>query len=157
MLTAFHRSFLIAIFALAALARPVISQVAVPATPAAGTLLAWLTAFNSGDKAQLEAYCKKYDPKNSPDRMASFRGMTGGFELLQIIKSDRLQIQFLVKERNSETKAMGDIEVKDGDPAEVVRFGLQALPPGTNVSDLTLKIDPADRNRAIDGAIKNLN
>src|SRR5579859_1301593 len=132
-------------------------QVSIPAGPAGQTLQAWLTAFNSGDKAQMETYCRKYEPKNSADRMIGFRGMTGGFELLQIIKSDRLHIEFLVKERNSATKALGDLNVKDADPAEVVTFGLQALPPDANLSDITFNIDAATRARVIDGAIKNLN
>ena len=132
-------------------------QVSIPAGPAGQTLGAWLTAFNSGDKAQMETYCRKYEPKNSADRMIGFRGMTGGFELLQIIKSDRLHIEFLVKERNSATKALGDLNVKDADPAEVVTFGLQALPPDANLSDITFNIDAATRARVIDGAIKNLN
>ena len=135
-------------------ARP---QASIPATPAGNTLQAWLTAFNSGDKAQMEAYCHKYEPKNSADRMMSFRGMTGGFEIVQILKSDRLHLEFLVKERNSATKAIGNLDVKDADPAEVVEFGLQALPPDANLSEITFKIDAATRTRVIDGAIKNLN
>jgi hypothetical protein len=132
-------------------------QATIPTTPAGNTLHAWLSAFNSGDKAQMEAYCHKYEPKNSADRMMGFRGMTGRFELLQILKSDRLHIEFLVKERNSPTKAIGNIDVKDADPAEITEFGLQALPPDANLSELTFKIDAATRASVIDGAIKNLN
>jgi hypothetical protein len=132
-------------------------QATIPEGPAGRTLKAWLEAFNSGDQAQMEAYCHKYDPKGSADRMMSFRNMTGGFELLQILKSERLHLEFLVKERNSDTKALGSLEVKDSDPAEVIAFGLRAIPPGTSVSDLTFKIDAATRTRVIDGAIAQLN
>jgi hypothetical protein len=132
-------------------------QASIPATPAGNALQAWLTAFNSGDKVQMEAYIHKFEPKNTPDRMMGFRGMTGGFELLQILKSDRLHIEFLVKERNSPTKAIGNIDVKDADPAEITEFGLQALPPDANLSEITFKIDAATRASVIDGAIKNLN
>ncbi|HET9803334.1 MAG TPA: S41 family peptidase [Candidatus Acidoferrum sp.] len=141
----------------ATLARPISAQVAIPGTPAGGTLQAWLTAFNSGDKAQMEAYTHKFDAKGSADRMMGFRNQTGGFELVQIVKSERLHIEFLLKERNSSTKAIGNLDVKDADPAEVVGFGLQALPPDANVSEITFKIDAATRNRVIDGAVKNLN
>lgn len=147
------RTFLILILALA----PPWPQTTIPAGLAGQTLKAWLEAFNSGDKAQMEAYCHKYDPKNSTDRMMSFRNMTGGFELVQILKSERLHIEFLVKERNSDTKAIGNLDVKDADPAEVVEFGLQGLPPDANLSDITFKIDAATRARVIDGATKNLN
>src|SRR6267143_5261092 len=86
-----------------------------------------------------------------------FRGMTGGFNLLQIIKSELLHLEFLVKERGGETTGIGKLEVKDGDPAQVASFGLRAIPPGTAVSDLTFKIDAATRTRVIDGAIAQLN
>jgi hypothetical protein len=149
----FLRTLLLAILGLTA-ATP---QASIPSTLAGDTLQAWLTAFNSGDRAQVDVYCHRYDPKNSADRMMSFHSMTGGFELVQILKSERLHIEFLVKERNSATKAIGTLDVKDADPAEVVEFGLQALPPDANLSEITFKIDAAARTRVIDGAIKNLN
>jgi retinol-binding protein 3 len=129
----------------------------IPGTPAGQTLKAWFEAFNSGDRAKMDAYCHKYDPENNADGMMSFHDMTGGFELLQIIKSDRLHIEFLVKERNSDTKALGSLDVKDADPAAVDHFGLNAVPPGTSVSEMTFTIDAATRARVIDGAIKQLN
>ena len=132
-------------------------QAPIPDGPAGRTLKAWLEAFNSGDQAQMEAYCHKYEPKQSASRMMSFRNMTGGFDLLQILKSERLNVEFLVKERNSDIRALGSLEVKDAEPAEVVAFGLRALPPGTSVSDLSFKIDAATRARVIDGAIAKLN
>jgi len=155
----FYRTLIIAIFAVVAVlaVAAALPQAAIPSTPAGQTLQAWLTAFNSGDHAQVDAYVHKYDPKNSADRMMSFHSMTGGFELVQILKSERLHVEFLVKERNSATKALGNLDVKDADPAEVTGFGLQALPPDANLSEITFKIDAATRTRAIDGAIKNLN
>src|SRR5438046_4092414 len=86
-----------------------------------------------------------------------FRGMTGGFDLLQILKSEPLRLEFLVKEHRSETTAIGKLEVKDGDPAQVASLGLRAVPPGTKLSDLNFKIDAATRTRVIDGAIAQLN
>jgi hypothetical protein len=133
----FSRSFFALVLGLAAaLASQAISQTSAPApptipdTPAGHTLKAWLEAFNSGDRAQLDAYLHKYDPGKPVDREMEFRGMTGGFDLLQIVKSE---------------------------PAVVADFGLRALPPGTSVSDLSFKIDAATRARVIDGAIAQLN
>jgi hypothetical protein len=160
----FSRSFFALVLGLAAaLASQAISQTSAPApptipdTPAGHTLKAWLEAFNSGDRAQLDAYLHKYDPGKPVDREMEFRGMTGGFDLLQIVKSEPLHLEFLVKERRSETRAIGKLDVKEGDPAVVADFGLRALPPGTNVSDLNFKIDAASRARVIDGAIAQLN
>ena len=51
------------------------------------------------------------------DTEVSFRNQTGGFELLGIDKSDRLYIEFRVKEKASPINAVGKIKVKDADPA----------------------------------------
>jgi hypothetical protein len=59
----FYRTSLILILGLTA-AWP---QTTVPDGPAGQTLKAWLEAFNSGDRAQVETYCHKYDPKQSAD------------------------------------------------------------------------------------------
>ena len=149
----FYRTCLVLILGLTA-AWP---QTTIPDGPAGQTLKAWLEAFNNGDRAQMEVYCHKYDPNQTADGMMSFRNMTGGFELLQIVKKERLHLEFLVKERNGETKALGNLDVKDAEPAEVIHFGLHALPPGTSVSDMTFNIDAATRSRVIDGAIAQLN
>ena len=129
----------------------------VPDTPAGRTFKAWFAAFNSGDRATMDAYLQKYDPSKPVDNEMRFRDMTGGFELLKILKSEPLHLEFLVKERNGDTQAIGKLEVKEGEPAVVADFGLRAIPPGTSVSELNFKIDAATRTRVIDGAIANLN
>ena len=58
------------------------AQTTIPDTPAGKTLRAWLEAFNSGDRAKVEAYVKTYEPDQSPDGMLSFHDQTGGFDLL---------------------------------------------------------------------------
>jgi hypothetical protein len=125
-------------------------------TPAGRTFKAWFAAFNSGDKGLIEAYCRTYDPSKSVDDEMQFRGMTGGFDLLQIVKSEKLRLVVLVKEQRSETRAIANLEVKDGEPAEVVSFDLQAIPPGNSVSDLAFTIDAATRAQVIEGAIAKL-
>jgi hypothetical protein len=130
---------------------------AIPDTPAGHTLQAWLDAFNSGDRERLQAYLAKYDPEKSVDSEAGFRDQTGGFELLGIDKSDRLYIEFRVKEKASPTNAVGKIKVKDADPAVVVSFRLRAIPPGLTAADMNMKIDATMRARVIDGAVAKLN
>ncbi len=132
------------------------AQPAIPDSPAGHTFKAWLDAFNSGDRALLDAYLHKYDSTKSVEHEIHFRNMTGGFVLLQILKSEPLRLEFLVKERNGETKATGKLEVKTGDPALVANFSLRAIPPGTSVADLNFKIDAAARAQVIDGAISKL-
>ncbi len=130
------------------------AQPAIPDTPAGRTLKAWLEAFNSGDRARIEAYIQKFDPARPIDNEMNFRNQTGGFDLLSIEKSERTHIEFRVKEKAGPTTALGRLDVKDADPAEVVKFGVRAIPPG--VTDADFNIDAAERGRAIDGAIAAL-
>src|SRR5712692_2916845 len=130
---------------------------AIPDTPAGHTLQAWFDSFNSGDRARIQAYLAKYEPTKPLDATMGFREQTGGFELLGIDKSDRLHIEFRVKEKASPTTAVGKINVKDADLAEVVSFSLRAIPPGMTAADMNKKIDAATRAHVIDGAVASLN
>src|SRR5579862_3324362 len=132
-------------------------EAAIPDTPAGHTLKAWLAAFNSGDRDAEEKYIKTYDPSKSLDEEMRFRGMTGGFMLTQIVKSEPQRLEFMVKERNGETVAVGKLEVKGGAPAQVASFSLRAVPPGTKAADLSYKIDTTGRAKVIDGAVAALN
>jgi retinol-binding protein 3 len=129
----------------------------IPDTPAGHTLQAWLEAFNSGDRARIQSYVAKYEPTGDVDQTLAFREQTGGFELLGIDKSDRLHIEFRVKEKASPTVGVGKLDVRDDNPAQVVHFGLHAIPPGMTAADMNLKIDAATRARVIDGAVASLN
>ncbi len=130
---------------------------AISDTPAGRALQAWLDAFNSGDRGRIQDYIAKYEPAKSVDSEVNFRNQTGGFGLLGIDKSDRLQIEFRVKEKAGPTNAVGKIKVKDADPAEVVSFSLRAIPPGLTAADMNRKIDAATRASVIDGAVAKLN
>jgi hypothetical protein len=81
----------------------------IPETPAGRTFKAWSEAFNSGDRELVGAYCRKYEPSKSVEDEMQFRGMTGGFDLLEIVKSEKLHLEILLKERHSETKAIGKL------------------------------------------------
>ena len=88
------------------------AQTTIPDTPAGRTLRAWLDAFNSGDRAKIDAYIKAYDPQQSVERMMGFHDQTGGFDLLRIESSEPLLIEFRVKEKASPTVGIGSIQVK---------------------------------------------
>lgn len=131
-----------------------LAQPAIPNTPAGHTLQAWLDAFNSGDRAKIEAYVKTVDPSQSVDGMMGFHSQTGGFDLLSIESSEPLHIRFRVKEKGSSTTALGNLLVKDGNPPTVATFGLRALPPGVVPQNVTL--DAAKRKQVIDGVDADL-
>jgi retinol-binding protein 3 len=130
------------------------AQTTIPDTPAGRVLTAWFDAFNSGDRAKIEAYVKTYDPQNSADGMMGFRGQTGGFDLLAVESSEPLAIKFRVKEKASATVAIGSLQVKAGPPPTVDTFGLRAIPPGAVVENTPL--DAATRQKVLDGVASNL-
>jgi len=140
------------------------AQATFPDTPAGHTFKAFLDAFNSGDRAQIEAYSRTYrdsshpDALMPPDGLLQFHSMTGGFELMQIVKSEPLHLEAVVKEKNSSNRGLATLDVKEGNPATVTALQIRLLPPGFSVSDLTnVTLDAATKARVIDGALAKLN
>jgi hypothetical protein len=131
-----------------------IAQLSIPDTPAGHTLQAWLDAFNSADRSKIEKYVITIDHAQSVDGLLSFRNGTGGFDLLSIESSEPLHIRFRVKEKGSDTTALGNLLVKDGHPPTVDTFGLRALPPGSVLENVTL--NAALRQKVIGGVETNL-
>src|SRR4051794_17315652 len=109
----------------AALAAP--PPVAIPDTPAGKVLRAWLDAFNSGDGARIEAYCKKYQHPNPPAHMTAFARQIGGFELLAVRAGEPRRISLHVKEKNSSTTALVKLAVADGQPLRIADFSMRAV------------------------------
>jgi hypothetical protein len=130
------------------------AQTAIPDTPAGRTLRAWFDAFNSGDRAKVEAYIKTFEPEQSVERMMAFHSQTGGFDLVAIESSEPLFIKFRVKEKASSTVGRGSMQLKDAQSKVVESFNLRAIPPGAVVEDV--KLDGPERQRVIDGIAKNL-
>src|SRR6266849_6212606 len=89
------------------------AQTTIPDTPAGKVLRAWLDAFNSGDRAKVEAYIKTFESQQTVERMMGFHDQTGGFDLLAIESSEPLLIKFRVKEKAGSTIAIGSIQLKD--------------------------------------------
>jgi hypothetical protein len=140
-------------FTFALLGAPAPAQAPIPDTTAGRVLEAWLDAFNSGDPARIQAFVDQYGWPQPVDGIVSFRNTTGGFDLLSVERSEPQSIEFLVKERGSETRAIGRLALA-GDPPRVSEAGLRAIPPGAKM--LGFEIDAAMRNRVIDGAIAKL-
>lgn len=131
-----------------------IARNTIPNTPARQVLQEWLDAFNSGDRDRMENFVKNVDPGWNLDGIISFRSSTGGFNLLAIERSDPLHIWFLVRERDSATRAVGDLLVKEGTPPTVEYLRLRALPP--DASPVTVTLDSPLRKRVIDGVAGDL-
>ena len=130
------------------------AETPIPDTPAGQVLKAWFEAFNSGDRAKIDAYIKTYDPKQAPDMMSNFHSRTGGFDLLSIDSSQPLLIKFRVKEKASPTMAIGSLQLKQAQPPIVESLGLRAIPPGAVVEDI--KLDAPARQKVIDDVAASL-
>jgi hypothetical protein len=132
------------------------AEVSIPDTPAGRAVSAWLDAFNSGNRARLEDYYQMYEPSKHADDFMGFRDRVGGFELLSIEKSEPNRIVFLLKERNSDRRALAKFQVNDSDPLggtplRVTSSEVRGIFDGAAV--IGFDIDAATRARVIDGAI----
>ena len=123
-------------------------------SPAGKAFKAWLEVFNSGDEARLRAFAEQH---KSPDIVdLRFRQMTGGFDLLSIEKSDRLELRVVVKEKASPTTAVGWFKITDTDPPEIVTLNFLAIPPGMTAADMDKKLDSETRSRVLDAIVAKL-
>ena len=111
---------------LALLALPAWAAVALPDTPAAKTLQGWLDAVNSGDPERITAYYEEYLPglpvPEGP--VLPFLDSSEGFEVIAVLLSEPLSIDFVIKERAGDTRTVGHITVEESEPHRVdsIRF-----------------------------------
>jgi retinol-binding protein 3 len=131
-----------------------LGQTAIPDTPAGHILRAWLDAFNSGDRAKIEAYVKTFDPEKSVDLLLAVRNESGGFDLLGIESSEPKLIKFRAKEKASSTVVIGSLLVNDGQPPTVKNFALRPIPADAVVENV--KLDAVARQHVIDGVDSRL-
>jgi hypothetical protein len=127
---------------------------AIPTTPAGQALSAFLDAFNSQDKAKIEAYIDKYKPNDTVDDLASFAADTGGFTLTSIDHSDPSSISFHVREKANGEERVGNFVVSSANPPKVETWGIRMIPPGATVEYSPL--DAAARQKVIEAVSAKL-
>ncbi len=110
------------------------ADVEIPKTPAGEQFSAWLAAFNSGDRAELEKFRSHFDKpdEHKVEGMLGFRQQTGGFELRKIEESSATKLTGLVQERDSDQFAKFTLEVEAAAPYHVTHLDIRAIgrPPG---------------------------
>lgn len=101
----------------------------IPKTPAGTQFAAWYTAFNSGDRAQMEAVASHFasSVERSTDGMMGFYQRTGGFELKKIEESTDTKLTGIFQERDSDQMARFDMEVDPKEPHKITQWGAQAI------------------------------
>jgi D-alanyl-D-alanine carboxypeptidase len=123
----------LALSALAAISAPpqqtASPDLQIPKTPAGEQFSAWLTAFNSGEREQLEKFRSHYaKPEDHPVQGTfAFRMQTGGFALRKIEESSDTKLTVLVQERNSDQFARLTMEVEAAPPHSVVQTEVRAI------------------------------
>jgi D-alanyl-D-alanine carboxypeptidase len=105
------------------------SPVEIPKTPAGEQFSAWLAAFNSGDKAELEKFRSHFDKpeEHKVEGMLGFRQQTGGFDLRKIEESSTTKLTGLVQERDSDQFARFTLEVEAAAPYHVTHLDIRAI------------------------------
>ena len=91
-------------------------RIAAVRDPARLALEAWLEAFNTHDRARLEAFRDRYQPTFDVDGMLGFHAQTGGFRLLRHEPSAPGSAQALLQEAGSDTVARVTVTLAEGKP-----------------------------------------
>ena len=91
-------------------------RIAAVGDPARLALEAWLEAFNTHDRARLEAFRDRYQPTFDVDGMLGFHAQTGGFRLLRHEPSAPGSAQALLQEAGSDTVARVTVTLAKGKP-----------------------------------------
>lgn len=141
------------------------AQPAIPETSAGRILTAWLTAFNAGDAAALQAFDAAHRPDALPVSVTMrTRGITGGLTLIKIEKSTPVAITALLEERDSRRLARLELEVT-GDPTPVVVSATLRSAPRTSdvplvrlteaetIAEVTARIDELVKADRFSGAV----
>ncbi|HKN75628.1 MAG TPA: serine hydrolase domain-containing protein [Candidatus Acidoferrum sp.] len=105
------------------------TAVELPKTPPGEQFSAWLSAFNSGERAELEKFRNHFDKPedHKVEGMLGFRQQTGGFELRKIEESSATKLTGLVQERDSDQFARFTMEVEPAAPFHVTHLDLRAV------------------------------
>ena len=99
-----------------------------PTTPAGRVLAAWLSAFNSGDLAALQAFDAAHRPDAPPVSVTQrLRSNTDGFTLVRIEKSTPTTLTALLEENDARRLARLELEVADDAKPIVVSSTLRLV------------------------------
>jgi len=114
-----------------------------PDPPSAEVFNAWLTSFNSGERAAVTAFHSKYGRGDSRevDRDLDMRERTGGFDLQSVESATATSFAALLRERGSGRFGRVQIDLEPGSPPRIAGMRLQpvmapsrdGLPPKSNV------------------------
>ncbi len=109
-------TFCLLLTALSASSAQTVSSADDAADTARQALDAWLEAFNSGERAQLDAFRERWNSKMDVDEMLAFRNETGGFRLVRYEAGETGVARALLQEQESDIVARLEMVVKPNEP-----------------------------------------
>jgi CubicO group peptidase (beta-lactamase class C family) len=114
---------LLVLFAATAFAEPPI-----PETPAGHALMDWMSAYNSGDRDQLEALKAKYHRDRPIDSLLDLRHQQGAFDILKVEHDAPESVVVLLGARDSDTILRFTVKVDPADPTARLDTRLEGIP-----------------------------
>ncbi len=103
------------------------AQTAIPGTRAGQALRAWLDAYNSGDRARLEAFVQKFEPTVSVDMLMAFHQANGRIEFVGIETADNRHIVFQARQPGSDRQLTGELAVTEENAIQIQRLNFVGL------------------------------
>jgi D-alanyl-D-alanine carboxypeptidase len=91
-------------------------------------LSAWLEAFNSGDREQIQEYLTANHRNANINQQMNFRAQTGGFEFRALEQATATMAAGLFQERDSDQFARIFVTVAPEAPHQIMTFGVTAIP-----------------------------
>ena len=107
-----------------------------PDTPAAKQLQAWLAAFNSGDRATIQAFVKKVMTEDTPpgfvDQTIQMRNQMGGFDFQKVEQSTDVRFAALAKARVGGQLFRITVDVERAEPHRIASIWFEPVPRTTS-------------------------
>ena len=131
------------------------AQPSAPDTPAGRTLSAMLAALDSGDRTVVSDYIARYGHGESADDVLRSVQQVGRLDLAEIVTSEPLRVQFIVRSAAAGFRALGMLEVENADPARVT-FSAPWTPVPPKAVVVGFKVDASARQRVIASVAEKL-
>jgi len=123
------------------------AQIQIPDTPAGRQLSAWLSAFNSGDRATMQAFLEKNLPGRPVDAALAVREQTGGFDLKNVESSDATTIVALAQTRSDKQFVRISMSVADAEPHQIAGIRMQPAQPPAGMAPPKMTAAQAEEAR----------
>jgi len=126
----------------------------VPDTPAGRALSEWLEAFNSDDRARMDAFSRRWSWDANAHGIEQWRADVGGYALLDIYTNDASYILFRLKTRTNGQDEIGKLRLRTTEPPSIEQLGAWRVPAGSRFEPV--RFDAAVRGKAIEAIARLL-